>query len=125
MTEALTEFNQLYTYKKDRKWFDTWRVLSAPGIKKGDCDDYAVTVAWLCSGKTTSGLLRGIITRRYKFHFVTLANASHLVLELDGLYIDNIVQRWRPKKEMSHVVDWKFVVPWPLVLVKLFLGVFV
>jgi predicted transglutaminase-like cysteine proteinase len=113
------EFIAQFRYSAD-KGMDSYRILKAG--ERGDCDDFAMTVAYLEAG-SIARLWINILTLRTTFHRVTATEGEgHLVLKHRGQYIDNIKKYWRP------TVDYKRKFPYvrgPLTIaIKLLIGKF-
>lgn len=68
---------------------DSWRVLGKDW--KGDCEDYALTVAFLHAGGWLKFIYR-FLTGYYKLWLVKTikTNEGHAVLEVKGKFVDNI-----------------------------------
>jgi len=117
MRAAAHDLNVRFTYRPDPKWDDRWTVLRRSN--EGDCDDYAVTIAWDLSGRSIWRMLRNVARGRARFwRCETAHNVPHIIFEWDGYYIDNMHARWldgRPHFDHRRV-------RLPMVLLKL-LGV--
>jgi len=111
------EFIAQFKYEADG--IDSYHILKEGD--KGDCDDFAVTVAYLESGNIIKFWL-DVLTFKSSFHRVTsVQGEAHLVLHRRGKgYIDNIKPQWR------NTIDFKRKFPYirgPLtVAFKLFMG---
>jgi len=110
--------NLQFQYEADG--VDSYHILKEPPYK-GDCDDFAVTVAYLESGNIIKFWI-DVLTFKSSFHRVTAVQGeAHLVLHRRGKgYIDNIKPYWR------NTIDFKRKFPYirgPLtVAFKLFMG---
>lgn len=94
----IQNLNARFTYVSDRDQHGdrlAWFVLTSYGPVRGDCEDYALTLAWLASG----GWLRFIwhlATGRWQLWTGTAGTQRHAVLRdgRTGLWADNIQKRW-------------------------------
>jgi len=113
------EFIAAWKYEADGS-LDNYHLLSAG--QAGDCDDFAVSVAYLEAG----GLLKfifNITTFRSSFHRVTAtAGEGHLVLRHRGKYIDNIKRKEGWRDNIGFPRKFPYIILPPVVLLKLILG---
>ncbi len=90
----VTMFSAHFKWTKDK--FPSWRILRDMPYE-GDCEDYALTVAWLTAGRSKLRLLWQFLTWQTMFWF-TLSRDSregHIVLwTLRRGWIDNIFPNW-------------------------------
>lgn len=98
---------------------DTWSIGTG-----GDCDDFAVTLAWRLADEDLLNFLWGILTKEFTFIYVRAAGTGepHLVLEYGGLCADNLMPGWYPRRDMPHTNPREALRI--QVLLKLFLGLF-
>lgn len=89
----LAHFNANFKWTSDGR-LDSWRLLrdNISGRFKGDCDDYAVTVAYLDSGSSWLRFWWRLVTRQQVFWYTkTPQGEPHLMLWVRGKgWIDNI-----------------------------------
>lgn len=100
MTVLAQSLNRRFEYEADSWFWDRWSILKDTPAR-GDCDDYALTLAWLLSGCSMRKLIRNIWRGRVTFmHCVTDNGEDHLILGWGGYWIDNMGQQWL--KHMPH-----------------------
>ena len=121
--------NWEYQYdKKTYKMSDVWRVLkpSTDGKYRGDCEDFALTWAFLECGESYSKLYLGILKGTYRIWYIEgKSGGGHAVLELpNGMFVDNWSRRPVTRSFMEKHYGHKFIrVFYSLqVLTKLVLG---
>lgn len=99
--KAVEKVNSLFEYEYDKDQYqaaDYWRVLDVSLDKdQGDCEDYALTVAWLLAGQSRWKFLWMLLTKKFRICFVTVNGGGHAVLEHDGLMVDNWKRCWTPR----------------------------
>ena len=114
---TLSAFIDRFRYKAD-SGLDTWRIIDKAPYE-GDCDDFALTVAYIASG----GLLRmwvNLITFRHRFYWCkSPKGAAHMILKTPRGWIDNIFPTWRERPDGHTRVIYY---PWPFVAFKMLLG---
>jgi len=117
---TLDQFNAAFVYKADGK-LDSWRVLRTSD-PRGDCDDYAITVAHIEAGGWLA-LLWGLLTFRFVPWFVWSENrVSHVALWVRGKgWIDN----WYPYYSRTLRHKKRFPAFLPLIILKLIGGIFI
>jgi len=68
--QAVTRVNDLFVYEYDTVQYDAadyWRVLDVDAEKdEGDCEDYALTVAWLLAERSRFKFLKMLLTGKFK-----------------------------------------------------------
>jgi len=109
------EFIKQFKYEPDG--IDSYHILKEGGA--GDCDDFAVTVAYLLSG----GILKfwlDVWTFRITFHRVKTSNGTHLVLKYKGMYIDNIKPIFR--SDIGFKRKFPYIILPPVVMLKMLIG---
>lgn len=122
----LDYLNKHFIYTRD-EYVDNWNLMceNDQGKLLGDCEDYALWVAYhLLSDKSWMKLFWNILTRKIKFHFVRVrhSNNGHAILEHDGLFIDNNWRRWVKVADMTLLYNFKWRMPLPFILIKLAIG---
>jgi hypothetical protein len=116
----LAHFNANFIWTQDSR-LDSWRLLRAgsDGKFRGDCDDYAVTVAYLESGSSWLRFWWRTVTRQKVFWYCrTKEGESHMHLWVWGKgWIDNINPSFGLRR-------FKFLFPAPVfvVVMKMLLG---
>ena len=114
---TIKELNLRFKYKQDKN-LDSWRILGN-GSWEGDCDDYAITAAYILSGNSKVKLFKNIFTKKIKLWFCRLPSGeNHLCLEFDGNFRCNVF----PKPSPGPKSELLFRVPLPLVILKLAVG---
>ena len=113
---TLDQFIAAFQYKADGR-LDSWRILDE--TERGDCDDHAVTAAYIVSG----GILRmflGVLTRRVAFYWCwTDAGQAHVVVWLKSVgFVDNLDPRISDKKQHK----WNIRLPLLFVMFKMLIG---
>jgi hypothetical protein len=81
---TLSDFHARFKYRADVA--DRWSLLTAPtGSLVGDCDDFALTSAWIISGGSWPRLLWSVLTLRCVMWFVIASNGQgHMALWVRG-----------------------------------------
>lgn len=93
MEPWLKDLNSRFVYKADRN--DEWTILSKPeGTLEGDCDDYALTVAWHMSSKSELKMIWNFLRGKFMLWNMTYNGEPHIALRSNKLWIDNIQKRW-------------------------------
>lgn len=112
---TLDDLNQKWVYEKDK--VDGWSVTAT-----GDCDDYALTAAYILSDQSWVKFWFNVLFFRIVFWRVHTGSEPHLILRWKGMYIDNISREWFD----TH--DYKYIFPWvilpPMIAVKMIVGKF-
>ena len=92
----LDDLHRRHEYTRDRR--DRWTLLTAPeGPLKGDCEDWAYTVLWLCAGGSWRRFWTMILTREAdlwwtKFHGT---GEPHVMLWVkDRGWTDSYYREW-------------------------------
>lgn len=114
--EKLTEKQYIaqFDYAPDK--VDGWTVTT-----RGDCDDFALSMAWILSGHSYLRLAFNIAVMRVRFLYVsTPRGEAHLVLGYKGQYIDNINPTWRESHGYKRIFPWT-ILP-PIALFKILIG---
>lgn len=86
LQDAIDAVNAKFKYEKDGK-FDNWDVMGPE--MRGDCEDYALTIAYLHSGSWLLFFLRWMLGYYQMWYVKTPSGEGHAVLEVEGKYIDN------------------------------------
>jgi hypothetical protein len=122
LKQALDILNSKFVYKRDHKYFDSWKILHGEGSWEGDCEDYSLTLMWMLSGQSVIKFFWNIITFKYLMWFVKTNGTGHAIVKIDELYYDNIQKRGVTKEHLIKS-GYKFVFPmlFPYVFVKLLL----
>lgn len=118
---GLDDLNARFRYKLDRPW----RILKGDGPLVGDCEDYALTLAWMLSGRSMVRFWIDMILLRHVIWIGrTPSGETHAVLWSRGQgWIDNIQRKWVTRSDLH----WKgyrlwFPAPAPLVALMLLMG---
>jgi hypothetical protein len=114
-----SDLNDRFKWTRDRRWWDSWRVLRGSGPLTGDCDDYAITVLYLTSNKSWLSVWWKLITFQACFWMTRLRKGElHVMLWHRGYgWVDNAHPEWGP-----CVLPKLFPIPWPIVAIKLIMG---
>jgi hypothetical protein len=95
---VLTELKSRFSYKSDS--LDKWVILKDKGAVRGDCEDFALTLAWLLSDRSMTKLYKRFLNKDYQIIWVKIRNGGkHFVLydSKRKLYADNINPFWFAK----------------------------
>lgn len=116
---SLDTLNAKFRYEADVR--DGWTVMRGD-VLRGDCDDYALTAAFILCGESWIRFWFRVLTFQIVFVQVTVPwdGSNHLMLKFRRRYIDNIHKKWLT----SRPYDLRFppiVLP-PLVAIKMLLG---
>lgn len=121
MTLGLTAWAKQYQYRLGRVFIDGWRVVD----KYGDCDDFALTYAFIVSDRSWRKLIWNIITFKIVFWLayspVNRVFPRHTVLYVESFgFVDSSYPTGLRAKASPH----KLVVPWfpPFVLIFILMG---
>lgn len=114
---TIKELNLKFKYKQDKN-LDSWRILGS-GKWEGDCDDYAITAAYILSNNSLFRLYKNILFGRMKLWFCRLPSGeNHICLEYEDSFRCNVF----PKPSPGPRSKLLFKVLLPLVLLKLAVG---
>jgi len=118
--------NWIYEYdKKEYVMADVWKILKpVDGKYYGDCEDFALTWAFLECGSSYRKLFWALLTHKYNIWYVR-NGGGHAVLETpEGTFVDNWSKKPVTKEYMENNFghDFIFVFPSPSVFLKLGLG---
>ena len=103
MDEHVEHLNETwkYLYDDDQYGSDTWTIMKEPPYE-GDCEDYALTLLWLMSGKSMVNFWINIITMQAQLRRVIMKRGGfHVVLRVGDLYADNWTQEFVTWEEME------------------------
>lgn len=113
---SANRLNERFEYCEESRWSDRWDVMRGKNALLGDCDDYAITLAYYVTGRTWLGLLRAVWRRNVEFWYCfTSDGESHMLLKHNDMWIDNIHREW--SHDPRH--DLRFRAPFPLVVAKM------
>jgi len=118
----LDDLNSRFVWTQDSKIWDSWRCLSnTTGPLIGDCDDYSVTALYLAANKSWIKFWWWVITFQACFWFTRTKNGTpHMMVWKYGLgWIDNTNPKWG-----ERILNKRFPALFPLVAVKLLMGIF-
>lgn len=113
---SANRLNERFEYCDESRWNDRWDVMRGENALLGDCDDYAITLAYYLTGRTWLGLLRAIWRRDVEFWYCFTSDGEpHMLLKHNDMWIDNIYREWvhAPPHEL------RFRAPFPLVVAKM------
>lgn len=109
-----------FTWRPDN-WIESYHILPAHGPVRGDCDDFAMTVGYELSGRSFIKFLWFMITFQHVYWIVRdPTGGPHMCIWARGYgWSDNWHSQWNqavtPHKK-------RYPMPWPIVLVKLGMG---
>ena len=111
---ALDTFIRRYRWRQDN--IDGWQVVAA----EGDCDDFALTAAYLMCGGSWLKFWWKVLTLQMVFWLsLTKDDQRHMVLWLRGYgWIDNIYPNWSGSPRHRRVAP----LPFPVVAFKMLSG---
>ena len=104
MDEHVAHLNETwkYLYDDDQYGSDTWHIIKEPPYE-GDCEDYALTLLWLMSGKSMVNFWINIITMQAQLRRVSMKRGGfHVVLKVGDLYADNWTKAFVTWEEMEE-----------------------
>lgn len=108
--KELAELNASWKYKYDEDQYATkeyWTIMKeAPYI--GDCEDYALTLLWLISGKSMWKFWWNLITFKAQIRRVK-NSGGHAVLRYGNMYADNWTLKFVKWEEMEKLGHKKFL----------------
>ena len=118
--KAVEVVNNLFVYEYDKVQYnasDYWRILDVNAEKdEGDCEDYALTVAWLLAEQSRWNFLKMLFTKKFRICFVNVTVdgvvGGHAVLEHDGKIVDNWKRKWTARSTYEKdykKYQWTFV----------------
>lgn len=105
----LERFAGRFVYEPDRglEAFH-WRPLNEDD-PRGDCEDYALTAAWIMAGGSWRGFWADQLTGRSQIWIGRLpGGAVHAALRYRGRWTDNTTREWKAEPPMTR---WFPVVP--------------
>jgi len=117
---TVREFTKDFVWEADGA-VDSYHILKKG--ERGDCDDFAVTVAYLEAGGLRK-MWKKILTKRTQFHWcVSVHGDPHIILFVkEKGWIDNIYRDWRDEP-LGHTKIRYLIVFWPAI--KLIVGKFI
>lgn len=97
-----------FKYEVDKR--NSWTLMEPP--YRGDCEDWALTLAWIHSGGWARFWIR-VLTFRYVFWFVKFRGEGHVVIWIRGEgWFDNRLQRSCSSAELRSL-GYSFKYPYP------------
>lgn len=112
MGKHVDHLNETWKYRYDTEQYgsrDHWTIMKEPPYE-GDCEDYALTLLWLMSGKSMVKFWFNIITMRVQLRRVITKNGGgHVVLRIGNLYADNWTKKFVSWEEMEKLGHKKFL----------------
>lgn len=90
---------------------DRWSLLDGPGEVHGDCEDFALTVAWIVAGRSWAGLFWAVLTCRVMFWHTRVDGRGHMMLWVRGAgWIDSNHPGWSAWPKFRRLWPlWVFV----------------
>ena len=114
---TLQTFIDNFAYKADGP-LNTWRIVVKEPL--GDCNDFAITAAYILSGESLVRMWLNICLFRMVFLRVHTGTEPHAVLKYKGQYIDNITKGWSDSHGYRGIFPWVFIPP--LIAFKMLIG---
>lgn len=105
---ALARLRADFTYRADGR-LDVWTVPTARGAVRGDCEDFALALAFRLAGRSWWRLAVDLATHRTViWHCLSRgAGRGHAVLWHRGAgWADNICPTWRAETPHERVFPW-------------------
>lgn len=137
------DFIQRFVYKPDKKGLfgGQWRILDTDlDAPEGDCEDFALTIAWIMADKKLFPFIRSILNKDVQIWTGTSLNDErHAMLRATvygkWMWIDNIYKFWmldtgdnhmekpyKPLTVLFELVDKRILIPLLLVVVAFIAG---
>lgn len=111
--KELEHLNEYWAYKYDVDQYavkEYWQIMKEPPYI-GDCEDYALTLLWLISGKSMWKFWFNLLTFRAQIRHVR-NDGGHAVLRYGNMYADNWTLKfveWEEMEKLGHKkVLWFF-----------------
>lgn len=98
-----------FRYKRDGK-LDNWRILS-PNDLVGDCDDFAMTAAYIEADSSIKNLWYDLIIGDKRIEYCIVGGEGHAVYRSGARYIDNIQRKWCSKRDLEkkgYIFKWYY-----------------
>ena len=115
--KELIELNSSWKYKYDTEQYnlrDNWKIMKEPPYI-GDCEDYALTLLYLISGKSLWKFWWNLITFKAQLRRVITENGNgHVVLRYGKMYADNWTLTfvpWAEMEKLGHKKNFWFYLP--------------
>lgn len=86
-TVKFFETKQNFTYVSDGPR-DTWAIHKEDGPFRGDCEDFAMTLAY----RIFKGFWAPLFQGKFSLYQVDHRGVGHMVLKIDGTWYDNIMK---------------------------------
>lgn len=97
-----------FKYRNDK--VDRWTILSDERGWEGDCEDFAMTVAWGLSGQLWLRFWWMVVTLQIVFWHAKTETGPHVMLWVSGKgWIDNWYPTWNMRAQ--HQRQWPYVAP--------------
>ena len=110
MNSHVDHLNETWKYRYDDEQYGTreyWTIIKEPPYE-GDCEDYALTLLWLMSGKSMINFWINLITMQAQLRRVITENGGgHVVLRVGNLYADNWTKEFVTWEEMESTCGHK------------------
>ena len=99
--QSLITTNKNFTYRSDPKEGkqDMWTVHDNRKPFQGDCEDYALALAYEISGYNKLALVKNILTGKLKMWYCHTGNNGHAVLEYKNQFAECIYKKWITSKD--------------------------
>lgn len=115
---VLADLARGFTYRADGA-LDTWRIHKGPGPVVGDCEDFALALAWRLAGSSWLRFLWHLIScKSVIWHCELIGGVGHAVLWHRGAgWADNVYPAWAGQTRHRRRFPW--VMPFPLIKLSL------
>ena len=132
--DAVRQLASCYTYVYDKNQYDSrdaWYVMrpKAPlnHDYRGDCEDFSLTLLFHISDNSWRKFWWNLVSRKAKICFCEVRGGGHAVLRYEGMYADNIQQKFVTLEELqnrNYVFSKILFIPY-MVAVKLLVGKYI
>ena len=128
LAAATASVSQKFQYRADRiRIFDSWRVMDLDSpVCEGDCEDFALTVFWLISGRSIGRFLWNLlITHRYRMVYSrTRDGEAHFVGNFGDQWFDNWSRKPMDRDAFFQSTGHRKIImyPGPIIAVYLLIG---
>lgn len=121
MTDALAHLQRRFDYAPDGRW-PSWRIMpDDDGVMTGNCNDYALTLAYQCAGGSILRLILDLVLLRSLIWIcITDDGELHAALRHRGYWADNIAPVWAKRCAHRRImpaippvvfIAWAFSIP--------------
>jgi len=116
--KTIDDLNRRFMYRSDK--FDGYSLMKGD-VLRGDCDDYALTAAYVLSGHSWIKFWWKLLTLQIQFIPVEAPAGRHVMLWCEGKgYICNITRKFNKNRPFPKNFPWYYPAPW--ILMKMVFG---